>query len=208
MLTFPSQQQLVRQSLWGDRQRLLISATQAEQLGLCDPNQMLFSNPACKVHCAASTCIPRAAYPALLPLGTEHCQPLCPVTSSVSWTSPLTSEQVQDHFCPSTREPALSLSERMHLPAGKIELLPNYTSAAHALAFPLTQVFLIASRSPLNWNLLAVVAVGRRGTTNVVKPISFADVTCSCLDLWGWLSSKQACTNVNWTQGCLWRLKS
>lgn len=57
----------------------------------------------------------------------------------------------------------------MPLLAGKIELLPNYAFAVDAFTFTLTQVFLFAPGSSLNGNLLAVVAVARTGTTNLVK---------------------------------------
>lgn len=150
MLTFPS-----NNSLWGCHWEgiyntyLCQTTTRAEQLGLCDPNQMLFSDPTCKVHYTAPTCVPRASRPALLLLCTEHCwlPATLPSTFITSHKSAST-----DNFCHSTRERVPALSERMPLLAGKIELLPSYIPAADALAFPLTQIFLIAPGSPLNWN--------------------------------------------------------
>lgn len=126
-----------------------------------DLNQMLFSHPTCKVHCASSTCIPRAASPALPLPCPKHQQALCQVTLSVSWTSSLTIQPAQDDFCHCRREPVRAPSERMPMLAGKIRLLPNYTSATHALSFPLTQV-LIAPGSLLKSNILVEATVGEQ----------------------------------------------
>lgn len=81
-------------------------------------------------------------------LSAVGCQPHSPVTSSVSWASSVTSQQVQDDFCCSTREPVFALSERVPLLAAEIKLLPNYTFTADAFAFTLTQVFLVAPCPP------------------------------------------------------------
>lgn len=58
-------------------------------------------------------------------LSTVSCQPHSPLTSSVPRASSLTSQQVQDDFCRSTREPGFALSEKMPLLAAEIKLLPN-----------------------------------------------------------------------------------
>lgn len=132
-------------SLWGNHCEgiyntyLFQTAAHAEQLGLCDPNQMLSSNPTCKVHCAAPTCVPSAARPAPLPPCTEHCR--LPTALSGNFVCPL---NITSHKLTSTgpflpqHKRTCSFSERTPFLAGKIKLLPNCTSAAHALAFPLT----------------------------------------------------------------------
>lgn len=126
--------------------------------------------------------------------------PCCNLIFLLSIASPKLT--VQDHFCHTTRETFFfSLLEIMPLLSGKTKLLLIYVSAADAWGFPLTQDFPITPGSFLSWNLPVVVAVRRRGTTNLLKPVWFTGLACSCLGLWGWFNSKRACAVVKLDSG-------
>lgn len=108
-----------------------------------DLNQMLFSHPTCKVHCAASTCMPRAACPALPLPCTKHCRLATTLSSNFICLLSINSHKpAQDDFCHCRRESVLAPSERVPTLAGKIKLLPNYPSATDAWSFPLIQVLI------------------------------------------------------------------
>lgn len=164
MLTFPSQQQLVRQSLWGDIQHLFISnshlAKPAWTLILTRCSSVIW-HARCIVQLPCESLEQHVLLSHCPEPSPVTCQPLCQVTSSVFWASTLTIQLAQDDFCHCRREPVLAPSEKMPMLAGKIKLSPNYTSATGALSFPLTQV-LIAPGSLLRWNILVEASVGEQ----------------------------------------------